>query len=479
MIAFEVVSAAVWLKIEANGEGGLRLADLETLIAQVWNPEVRSLAEEAWRCYNAGAIRACIATTWAAITADIITKLVQLADAGDQQAVDFRDGLDSARQKGLTQDGVRAMQQIENGLLGTAVRFELIDTIGERELTRIREDRNLSVHPSLRTLDDVYQPRPEVARGHLAVALTNLLIHPPVQGRKVVEEFATYVCDPYFVASTPHIQAAFYDRVRAAARTNLVKFAAKHALLELDPAGRMSAIDHADRMAVALDAFAQRDRELVRAVMSKFTDRFQTLDGATQLRALIRLGAHDYFWDVLDQPLVTRLENMIYARIPDSEWDQLPGDVAAAMALARSPFVRQQLPELEVRLSALQPMHRMSVLTSADPDPYFVSAVLQSLRDAWSYRAAEQVGRLLVQYARFLNNGELRAALSAWSGNAQCRQAIDMLGLAVQLFHGTGQLGDSRGALFREFLEAVRAEEDETSYYTYADLEQGLQAAGL
>jgi hypothetical protein len=32
---------------------------LEGLIAQVWSPDVRPLVEEAWRCYNAGAMTAC------------------------------------------------------------------------------------------------------------------------------------------------------------------------------------------------------------------------------------------------------------------------------------------------------------------------------------------------------------------------------------------------------------------------------------
>ncbi|GAA2419678.1 hypothetical protein GCM10010404_92690 [Nonomuraea africana] len=62
------------------------MGDLESLVAQVWSPEVRPLAEEAWRCYNAGAIRASIAATWTAVTADIITKLVNLADNGDSKA---------------------------------------------------------------------------------------------------------------------------------------------------------------------------------------------------------------------------------------------------------------------------------------------------------------------------------------------------------------------------------------------------------
>ncbi len=93
-----------------------RVTDMETLIRQVWSPDVRPLAEEAWRCYNAGAARACIAAAWTAVTADIITKLVRMADDGDAQAV--------------------------------------------------------------RALGDVYERRPEVARGHLAIALATLLTHP-------------------------------------------------------------------------------------------------------------------------------------------------------------------------------------------------------------------------------------------------------------------------------------------------------------
>jgi hypothetical protein len=39
------------------------MTDVETLIGQVWSPDVRPLVEEAWRCYNAGATRASIGTT--------------------------------------------------------------------------------------------------------------------------------------------------------------------------------------------------------------------------------------------------------------------------------------------------------------------------------------------------------------------------------------------------------------------------------
>jgi hypothetical protein len=152
------------------------------------------------------------------------------------------------------------MQNIEASLLDKAAEFELIDSIGQRELERIREDRNLCVHPSLRSFSEVYEPRPEVARGHLAVALTTLLIHPSTQGGKVLDAFLNYTCNPSFVPVVSHIQTTFFDRVRTAARSNIAKLAAKHALRELDPDGRLPAIEYANRSAIVLCAFATRQR---------------------------------------------------------------------------------------------------------------------------------------------------------------------------------------------------------------------------
>lgn len=210
------------------------MPELEILLTQVWNPEVRPLVEEAWRSYNAGAIRASVAATWTAVTADTISKLVFLADEGDPNAVAFRSELAAAQAKGLTQDGVRAMQAIEAGLLAKAVNFELIDPIDERELERIREDRNLCVHPSLRSFSEVYEP-PSRSRPHTSGNRPGYAAHPPAYSRRKgdrgIPELHMY---PSFVPAIAHIQTTFFDRVRSAARNNIAKIAAKHALRELD-----------------------------------------------------------------------------------------------------------------------------------------------------------------------------------------------------------------------------------------------------
>jgi len=453
------------------------VAELDSLVAQVWSPDVRPLAEEAWRCYNAGAIRASITATWTAVTADIITKLIRLADDGDNKAVPFRAEVTSAQGKGISKDGVRAMQNIESTLLDKAAEFELIDSIGVRELERIREDRNLCAHPSLRSYGDVYEPRPEVARGHLAVALTALLVHPPTQGGKLLDEFTAYICDPYFVSTLPHIQAAFFDRVRVATRRTIVRFAAKHAVLELDPAGQLQPAEHANRMAVALNAFAQRDRELVREAVAEQRDRFQVLDGGTQLRTLVRLGDQDYFWSIVDQALTTRLQGLLNTPVTIGEWDPLPIDTAASLALVRSQYARERLPILETRFGVLPQLHRMAV-AATHPDPYFLPAVVACIKDAGGWRLGEQAGQLLVQHAPFLTVDTLGLALTEWCKNSQCRQANLMPDLAVHLFHGTGHLGPARAAVFVEFLTNVRTLEEAGSYYSYPALETALRTAG-
>jgi hypothetical protein len=458
----------------------VQMADLETYIGQVWSPDVRPLTEEAWRCYNSGAIRASIAATWTAVTADIITKIIRLADDGDAEAIPFRTSVEQVQALGITVNGVKAMQKVEEALLAQAEKFELIDSIGARELGRIKEDRNLCVHPSLRSLGDVYKPRPEVARGHLAVALTTLLIHPPVQGRKVLEQFMAYICDPFFVPTPPHIQITFFDRVRSATRVNVVKFAAKHALLEIAPPStvQLHPTEHAERMADALNAFALRDRQLVHEVMVDLSSRFQPLDGSLQLRALVRLGEQDYFWAAVDQALADRLNGLLTAApLPAGQWEALSAETATYLALVRSDQARSRLPILETRFAAMEWWHRIAIV-AAHPDPYFVPALAELITQAAGWRLGEAAGQLAVQHAPFLTPQTLEAVLLGWATNVNCRTASLMPGLVVRLFHATAHIGASRADAFRGFLANVRSIEDQNSHFRCPELEAALHTAG-
>lgn len=453
------------------------MAELETLLTEVWNPDTRPLAEEAWKCYNSGTIRASIAATWTAVCADIISKIMQLAEDGEPGAVTFRTQIVNAQNKGLTTEGVREMQTIEGALLEKAKEFELIDSIDTRELERIKEDRNLCVHPSLRSFSEIYEPRPEVARAHLAAALTTLLVHPPTQGGKIFQAFIDYTSATSFVPVASHIQAAFFDNVRAAARKNIAQVAAKHALCEISTDGHVSAAEFANRAAIVLSAFALRDRELVKSAITRQAQRFQALHEDKLLRALVRLGDEDYFWDIVDDPLATRLGALLSKPPSSHESEPLGTDAAQCLAMVGSSYARGRLPVLETLFDSLPKLHRMNVV-SARPSPYFVPAILGFIEEAGSWRVGEQSGQLLLQHSAFLSVEQLRSALTSWANNGQCRNASQMPDVAERLFHETTHLGTEQAAAFVDFLTNVQSlSAAGDSYYRYPALEGALRAA--
>jgi hypothetical protein len=98
----------------------------------------------------------------------------------------------------------------------------------------------------------LFEPTTEYARAHLAVTLEAVLIHPPRQGRKVLASFMAHVAGPAFAFDAHYLSYTFFDRVRPSARTEVVDFAAKFALVQIDdPQVEITAEMPADRMITA------------------------------------------------------------------------------------------------------------------------------------------------------------------------------------------------------------------------------------
>lgn len=453
--------------------------DIEAAIARVWNQGSRPFVDEAWRCYNAGAIRASIAATWTAVTADIIAKITSIADDGDRAAAAFADRVNQAQQQGLQREGVQAMQRVESALLEKAMEFEFIDSIDRQSLARIQQDRNLCVHPTLRPFSEAYTPPPAVARAHLTVALEVLLVHPPTQGLRMQQHYWDFTCATSFAATTAHIQSTFYDRVRSATRRSIVSVAAKHAVLELDPDGRLERIRYADRSAEVLGALALRERDLARREIVRLRERFRTVSPNVQRRALARLGDQDFFWDMLDAPLVEHLNALVDQPPGSSEYEQLNEATASALALVAVDSVRQHLPALEEQLIKLSPVHLASVV-AARSDRFFIPHIVDLLKRAMNWRFGEQVGRLLIAHGPMLTSDQLAEALQNWANNVDCRRASAMPATAVELLHSTVHLGPRRLDLFRSFLEDVNlySAGDDDYYYAYPALKEAIERLG-
>jgi hypothetical protein len=443
---------------------------LQEQLGRVWNRDVRPLVEEASRAYENGIPRAAILLTWAAVCTDLVDKVAQLADDGDAQAHVWRSKLDNARQSGITVAGVKAMQEIERDILSTAVQLELIDTVNQRELERLREDRHLCVHPSLKGLGEVYEPTIEYARAHLAVALESVLTQPPSQGRKVVERFQGYVSDSSFSPAPGYLRETFMKRVRSAARWRIVDLAVKHAVRELDATDPPGAVEVANRMGVCLDVFCEADRGLVRKALAKNQDVLMQLDNSRLLRALGRLGHLDVFWEVLDDSMTARID-MLVDGLPAPESWELSRQLADLSSLYGVPYVRDMAPSFGRYFTRLPAVARASAMARR-VSPLFASELPLVLRDAPSFRSAEQIAEVaVIPHARYLDKEHLDSILAAWAENTQCRIAGGMQEHSINLLRECSHLRPTDEAIWRQFLARVREIEDPDSAYRYEELE--------
>jgi hypothetical protein len=457
--------------------------DLERQVQLVWDPTVRPLVLEAWRCYSGGAIRASIGMTWVAVCADLTAKIVRLAEDGEGQASDLATKVVKAREAGLSAAGVATMQEVERTVINTAVKLDIIDSIGARELERIREDRNLCVHPSLRGHGDAYVPLADVARAHLALALDTVLVHPPTQGRRLVEAFLQYVAETTYVPSPTHTLATFFDRVHPRTKRNIIQAAAKHALLELEGPDTVNKRELADRMADCLSAFATKDRAAVAEALGALADRFQSAGNEILINAVGRLGPLPEFWEIFDEGQAERLNNLLptLKGIGQETWTFVASPAVLAMVAEQT--VRARLPLLETTFSELTQWQRREVM-AARPNTYFAPLVPTLLDEALSFRGAEEItATVVVPHGSFLTIDQLRAALRSWANNNQCREASAMPELAVALYRATAHLRPDDQPVWNQFLTDVRshltgnpAMADYEDFYSYRQLEAAAAA---
>lgn len=162
------------------------MRDIDTLLASVRDPSSRSQFADAVRAYQGAAYRAAIISAWVAVALDLVGKLRELADDGDQAAVAELANLDSA----IETKNVSALQKFESGLLDMCRdQFELISGRDHDVLSRLAADRNICAHPAFISPEAAFSPTAEEARAHLAAAVDAVLQYPPTPGKKLVQRF--------------------------------------------------------------------------------------------------------------------------------------------------------------------------------------------------------------------------------------------------------------------------------------------------
>ncbi|MEU0635756.1 hypothetical protein ABZ338_05970 [Streptomyces albidoflavus] len=431
------------------------MLDLEEILGRVWNPDVRPLAAEAYRSYTTGSARACIILTWGAVAADLIDKLQRLGEDGEGTAKTIAQKIDAARAK----SDVKAMQDVEAALLENAQMLELLDFVEARDLQRLREDRHLCAHPSLRPLGDFYAPSLELARAHLVGALQAVLIHPPSQGRNVVDRFTGHVADAAFTGNEEYLTHTFFDQVKPTVRRRIVDVAAKVACLEPDglpdPPGASKV---ADRMADCLRLFAARDRTLVATHLKKAVSRLGDKPRAVQIRSVGRLGDLDVFWSAVTPPLRGQLGGLVASiqSRPDMGLSDIQSRLLSLVGLDQP---RKLLPELETKFAELDLFDRALVINKR-PGKYFTQRLppLLEKEAAHNFRMAELLTRLAVlPCAPHLDEHTLATLLETWTANDQCLYASEMPQNALTLYRTTQHLRLVDESIWKDFITRARS----------------------
>ncbi|MGA8550452.1 MAG: hypothetical protein WB678_09460, partial [Stellaceae bacterium] len=183
-------------------------------------------AEEAVATYRAAAYRACIITTWIAVSFDLIDKLRELALFGNNEAKE-KIVLFDRWQEEIACGNLATLQRalnFERDLLGyVRDKFELIDGQQYIDLKRLQDDRNRCAHPTLQREGAPYQPTGEMARAHLCNAIIHLLQQPPVQGRSALAEVRKLIASDYFSRELEGAKKALTDNVLARPSDALVR----------------------------------------------------------------------------------------------------------------------------------------------------------------------------------------------------------------------------------------------------------------
>jgi hypothetical protein len=288
-----------------------------------------SYISEAITAYRAGALRSALISTWTAVAYDIIAKIRELAGQGDPDAAAFVRDLDDAIAQQARGDAaaIPRLLKIENDLLDKALtKFEFLSRQEYVDLSRLKDDRNLCAHPAFTGEDLLFQPSPELVRGHIVHAITHLLQQPPVQGKNALARLKQDLLQPSFPKDQAGVSAfmehKYLNHIKGALLTNFITVFLKILLKKSEPDLK----GKEDSVLRCLAAVRQHSPALYDATMAGQLPKLAEDLTDVQLRRVIRLfGMDQRCWSWLSRPLQLRLQTVVkdYAYDEDGTRDYL------------------------------------------------------------------------------------------------------------------------------------------------------------
>lgn len=173
-----------------------QLADLEALLLEIQDDNIRAYAGEAIASYSAGAYRSAIVSIWIAIVYDLYQKFRILSETyHDKAAKQNIEEIDKIRKN----PDKKQVASWEREILKNACdKVQMITKLEYEHLDRIQQDRHRCAHPVLDSEGFLFQPTPELARTHIRTAIEVLLSQPPIIGKAAGEALERDVEGLYF-----------------------------------------------------------------------------------------------------------------------------------------------------------------------------------------------------------------------------------------------------------------------------------------
>jgi hypothetical protein len=389
------------------------MADLEELVLLCRSERAREYITEAVASYKAGAFRSSIVAPWIALVFDFVDKLHELEMTGDANAkaklAEF--------QKIHAQADVGKSLEFERRILDMSYSdFELITRFEYDDLVRLRDDRNRCAHPSMSSIEEIYQPTAELARCHLRNAVIYALQCPPVQGKAALDRLIGQVESEYFPTNIGDAFKYFAPGPLSRPRDSLVRnfvIVLIKSILQSDwdspEMGRFVAALNAVRkmhLAVTERTFRERLCEIVRE-----------LSDAQLQSAVLFLAEVSDTWQFLSDDVRTRIE-LYVQRLPA---DVLELEPTLAMAFRVPALVGKANTRLEsVSADQLRGVSFLADMDSGDARRAIISRSLQLYRDASNFKTANSIAlRVIKLFTEYLDPPEVEGIIEIATQNDQ------------------------------------------------------------
>lgn len=449
------------------------LADLEELVLSVRDRNSREYIGEAAANYRSRCFRSAISATWVAVTYDIISKIRELSHQGDAQARKFIERVDAAIALRVTRpvDSKKQLQSIETELLDVAhSQFEFLTDHELRNMGRLLDDRHLCVHPAFAGEDQLFQPSPELVRTHIVHAISDLLQHPPIQGKAALQRLKADLLRASFPTSQTAVSEFLDDRYFKHIKSGLIDNLVTVFLKALVQHSDADLVGKEETIITCMVALQRRHPSRFSIRMQHELPRICDGCGDDELCRAMRLFRADRrCWSWLGKPSQIRITEIV--RGYSFESTNLDG-VASCL----------EIDELRPLFAA-----RVKVFTTTQkhflflrhPNPIFVEDAIKQYAEAKSFRGAESGFESMIRpFITVMTARQINAVLDAAMQNGQIYSASETRVQMADLFERTLDLLAETASQWQSFLSHVfRCYGDED--HTYIELRAYMTAAGI